>query len=392
MADSEVGPWAQALRSNDIDSIQTLLAKLVKADVGDLRVERTDGERFTGGKSTPVWKVYFTATRAEQRKVSQLVIKWVRFKDREDPRLRSYRNEREFYLRVVPTVRKSCRVPHMLHGELSATEICFVLEDVSVEYPLHPDCLSLAEAQGALRWLAHFHAQFWEADSAGGTFPVNATGYGDYWGLAKRDSEAALATIPTTLMLSSKVLKAHGVWDLAKSLGVRLVAAAHALDGNLRRPKGFVRHRTLIHGDFKTANMFLRAVEDGDSVEVAALDFEFAGPGLAAVDLAYLLFPDLRMNLLEDEATLLRCYHGFLVERLDELGSGADFPFDLLLGHYAAARCDHMRYMLGRGWTACTAGDVALVAQVEKDMRLYDGGQTLTPEAYELAVSTFFKS
>mmetsp|Transcript_54961 Transcript_54961/g.177933 ORF Transcript_54961/g.177933 Transcript_54961/m.177933 type:complete len:398 (-) Transcript_54961:6-1199(-) len=393
MADEKTTPFISALQSGDIQQLSSLLGPHIKADIGGLRVERTVGEGFTGGRSTPVWRLYFTASRGSKSRETQLVVKWVRFPvphdDKADFRSRTYANERQFYLNAAGVVRKACHMPHMLLDECVPSDVCFVFNDLTVDYPLHPDCLSIPQAQGALSWLARFHAHFWEADAAGSSFPAGMCDSGDYWGLAKKDNAAALASIGQSLTASSKVLKAQGAWDLVKTLGQRLVAAAHALDSHLRRSKGFVRHRTLIHGDFKTANFFLREASSG-SFEAAVLDFEMAGPGLAAVDLAYFLFPDLRMNLLEEETELLRFYHAMLTQQLDALGSGADYPLELLTAHYAAARCDHFRYMLGRGWTAVSSGDVALVVRVHQDMARYDGGQILEPERYDLALAESF--
>eukprot|EP00435_Cladocopium_sp_Y103_P008742 s2066_g2.t1 len=165
----------------------------------------------------------------------------------------------------------------------------------------------------------------------------------------------------------------------------RLAAAARPLDALLRRTKGFVRHRTLLHGDFKTANLFLRDVEG--LVEAAVVDFEFAGPGLVAVDLANFLFPDLKMNLLPMEGELLEFYHAELLKALDEFGTGSDFPLSTFLAQYTLARCDYMRYMLGRGWTACSAADAAIIDAVDKDLQHLDGGQLLSSEGYAKAIS-----
>mmetsp|Transcript_33025 Transcript_33025/g.102467 ORF Transcript_33025/g.102467 Transcript_33025/m.102467 type:complete len:142 (-) Transcript_33025:60-485(-) len=138
--------------------------------------------------------------------------------------------------------------------------------------------------------------------------------------------------------------------------------------------------------------MFLRQPSgDAGELEAAVVDFEFAGPGLVAVDLANFLFPDLRMNLLDVEEELLGFYHAELLWRLEEAGAGSgDFTLELLRGHYAAARCDYARYMLGRGWTACAPGDARLLEAVERDLRRLDGGRQLAPTEYEQQVASLF--
>ncbi|CAL1147267.1 unnamed protein product [Cladocopium goreaui] len=372
-----------ALQAKDGDKLRPALSKILKADVGPIHLEQSAGERFTGGTSTPVWKLRFVAKRGDKEKETHLVAKWV--KPSTELRRGSYLNERQFYLSAGSVLRKVCRLPHLLMCDEGPAGIAFLFDDLTVDFPLHPDGLDRQQGHATLRWLARFHGSFWEADAAGSSFPAGMTTLADYWGLAKGDNEERLASVAGALNASSKVLKANGVWETAKTLGPRLAAAARPLDAVLRRTKGFVRHRTLLHGDFKTANLFLRDVEG--VVEAAVVDFEFAGPGLVAVDLANFLFPDLKMNLLPMEGELLEFYHAELLKALDEFGTGSDFPLSTFLAQYTLARCDYMRYMLGRGWTACSAADAAIIHAVDKDLQHLDGGELLSSEGYAKAIS-----
>lgn len=382
------GPLLSALQAKDGELLRPSLEKLLKAELGPIHMEQTAGERFTGGKSTPVWKLRFTAKRGEKEKETRLIAKWV--KPASELRWASQANEKQFYLSAVHKLRKFLRLPHMLMCEDSASSgFCFLLDDLTVDFPLHPDGLDVPGAHASLTWLARFHALFWEADSAGSAFPAGMSSSADYWGLSKGENEERLGSVASALNASMKVLKANGVWEVAKTIGARLTSAARPLDAALRRSKGFVRHRTLLHGDFKTANFFLRRVGEGEGsfCEAAVVDFEFSGPGFVAVDLANFLFPDLKMDLLSMESDLLSFYHAQLMIAFEEFGTGGDFPLSLLLGHYALARCDYMRYMLGRGWTACSAGDARVLAAVDADLRRLDGGQTLPAEGYEQAIA-----
>eukprot|EP00930_Biecheleria_cincta_P086797 TRINITY_DN76048_c0_g1_i1.p1 TRINITY_DN76048_c0_g1~~TRINITY_DN76048_c0_g1_i1.p1 ORF type:complete len:414 (+),score=58.80 TRINITY_DN76048_c0_g1_i1:95-1336(+) len=392
-------PLTKALQARDAEALRPLLENVLRAEVvGTIRLEQTAGERFTGGKSTPVWRLSFIAARGEKRRETRLIVKWVR--DLDDWRRHSYAVEHLFYLNAAQLLRRrgKCKFPHLLHSEASPSsdEYCFLLDDISVEYPLHPEALDVTFARAALGWLADFHACFWEADAGGSAFPSGLASNAGYWGMSHRDNAQRLEVLPSALTASQKSLKAHGAWDKVKMLGSRLAAAAPALDAVLRShgsKKGFVRHRTLLHGDFKAANMFFKQPEvDGatGAVVAAGLDFEMCGLGLAAVDLVYLLFPDLRTNLLDHEQALLQFYHNALVDRLDELGVGdGGFSLPLLHAQYAIARCDYMRYLLGRGWTACSAGDASTVLAVEQDLSKLDGGAVLSHDRYEQAISDF---
>ena len=51
---------------------------MLKAELGPISLEQTLGERFTGGSSTPIWKLRFAAKRGEQSRETRLVAKWVK--------------------------------------------------------------------------------------------------------------------------------------------------------------------------------------------------------------------------------------------------------------------------------------------------------------------------
>lgn len=394
MGENTQASLAAVLDADDPEELRALLAKLLKADIAGLRLEQTAGERFTGGRSTPVWKLYFTAARGERKKDTQLVIKRLNCAKpppgvRAEDRMLSYSNERAFYLQAGAAAREVCRIPRLLFSESTKEGASFLLEDLSLEYPLHPESVDGARVRGALRWLANFHARFWEADAGGGHFPEGLWAAGDFWGIAKRDNEAKLDKIADNFAASAKVLKTHGAFDELRTFGQRLAAAARALDTALRKPRGFVKNRTLLHGDFKTANMFLRPIDDGNS-EAAVVDFEFTGPGLVAVDLAYFLFPDARMDLLGEEAELLRFYHAALEASLDERGAGLGLSLAELEVQYDAARCDFLRHMVARGWAAFSASDVEVMKRAGAYFHKLDGGRVLLPAEYEQAIVASF--
>ncbi|CAE7565813.1 unnamed protein product [Symbiodinium natans] len=183
------GPLLSALEAKDGERLRPSLEKLLKAELGPILLEQTAGERFTGGKSTPVWKLRFTAKRGEKEKETRLVAKWV--KPTSELRWASYANEKQFYLSAAPKLRKILRLPHMLMCEESPSSgICFLLDDLTVDFPLHPDGLDTAGAHASLTWLARFHAMFWEADSAGAGFPAGMASTADYWGARTRSASA----------------------------------------------------------------------------------------------------------------------------------------------------------------------------------------------------------
>jgi len=103
------------------------------------------------------------------------------------------------------------------------------------------------------------------------------------------------------------------------------------------------RHRTLVHGDYKAANMFF--VEDISERNAAydacaVCDFQFAGPGLGAIDVCYLLFPDARADYASNELALLDWYHSRLGAHMTDLGKSdcfEDYSRGALELHYRLA-------------------------------------------------------
>ena len=46
------------------------------------------------------------------------------------------------------------------------------------------------------------------------------------------------------------------------------------------------------------------------------------------------------------------------------------------------ARCDYLRYLLGRGWTPTAASDALLLRAADGDLALLDGGALAAEEVY----------
>jgi Ser/Thr protein kinase RdoA (MazF antagonist) len=110
----------------------------------------------------------------------------------------------------------------------------------------------------ALGWLASFHAFHWEAPPPPGLWRD-----GCYWHLATRQEE--LASI-------------GGRWGELKQHAAAINAAIATESPWAPQDGGGCarRHRTLCHGDFKSANFVF--TRDGDGC--AAYDFQYVGAGL----------------------------------------------------------------------------------------------------------------
>lgn len=296
-------------------------------------------------------------------------------------------------------------IPKLYTSELSGYSgnvFTFVMSDLSQPFPAHPQELSIATARAALRWLARLHATFWglEAGVVRGLWEAGA-----HWTLDK-DGQASLLDIgprwAETLKYLARKEPSLSERPSVRALGTRLQAAAGPLDACLRgdvpdavegaaprRNKEQRRFRTIIHGDAKPANMFFTSdgsEVDKRDVQAAVCDFQYAGEGFGAMDVAYLLFPDARASFLGAEAKLLDYYHDALNE---ELGfRGAMYTREHLGLHFKLATLDFFRHHVARsGFVACSSQDVKLVRAMDEALAWLDGGAVRAPAQYAAAIT-----
>jgi hypothetical protein len=138
--------------------------------VDSVQIEKSVGEKFTGGSSTPVYRIdaQITRQRQLQPKRRRFVIKLVLMPGNDSYILRrreSYAVERRFYDTVANRVRDAhLHVPKLLASDLDGSKpwpaFCILMNDISQQYPQHPDFLTKNQAACALQWIATFHATF----------------------------------------------------------------------------------------------------------------------------------------------------------------------------------------------------------------------------------------
>ena len=130
--------------------------------------------------------------------------------------------------------------------------------------------------------------------------------------------------------------------------------------------------RTLIHGDLKAANMFFRKntadggvkagkkTKEGEGeLECALIDFQWAGHGLGAVDLAYFIAASVAPELLQGdgEKSIIEAYYVALQKALVEFGAAASkeaaetmITRSTLLMQYETALLDLFRIVVSYHW------------------------------------------
>jgi len=262
------------------------------------------------------------------------------FDESHERKLISYEVERYFYKHLAKNV-EGAHVAKILDSGPD----CVIIEDLSVNYPKEMYSSSPDSAKVVLKWLANFHASFWQETKEAIVPPPSkvvskAEGVwqqGCYWYLDTRQDEFS------------------GLDDDWKKLGIKV-------DEKLKGD-GYT-FQTLCHGDAKSANI----VFNSEGTECAMYDFQYVGRGYGVKDLVYFLSTGVK-NAATHEKDLLGYYHQELLKGLARKPNGAqlaeEYTFDIMMEHYEWALIDWLRFMKGWGmW-----GDYRYVENRVKEIR-----------------------
>jgi len=213
-----------------------------------------------------------------------------------------------------------------------------LLEDISSKFPRGANGelrhMSAAEISGAVRWLAGFHALFWEKAC------VEERGLwsrGSYWHLDQLGL-LELEGVPTGY--KNRYISVDE-WQ-------RLRSAAKAIDRRLSgRPASIEREKdtrfqTLLHGDAKPENMLCSA-RSGMQVQCAALDFAWTGEGYGMYDIMYLLWGEYTQDIVDG---YLGEYHDELLRNLGRRASEEYTPL-VMRQHFELCVLDFIRWWAG---------------------------------------------
>ena len=144
-------------------------------------------------------------------------------------------------------------------------------------------------------------------------------------------------------------MKEAGLWDQSKvqNLARRLAAVADYVSREVS-PGPDEPYATLIHGDYKSMNVFLPRTEDDRTVLV---DFASAGCGLGMSDVAMHIHHAVIPEDLADggEEGLVKHYWESLQGSLT-----VDYPWEQAWRHYRLAVVDYGRFFMARMWKGAT--------------------------------------
>lgn len=231
---------------------------------------------------------------------------------------RFYERETRFYQEIADDV--ELRTPRCYYSAMDteADEYVLLLEDLApARVGDQVVGCSRQEAELAIRELAKFHATWWDSPRLAeidwmpyANDPVNKSveeTYQDAWGpFVKRFGDR----VPKSLL------------QTAERLGHR---AGSMLDQLAEPP------RTIIHGDYRTDNLFFATPEGGDPL--AVIDWQISSRGRGAYDVAYLMSQSVQLEERRArEMEIVRAYHRILVEN-----KVRGYDFDQLLHDYRLA-------------------------------------------------------
>lgn len=283
--------------------------------------------------------------------------------------------------------RGGVHVTRALHSELRPcdeepieSKFAMLLQDFSpADGWRQSGMLAPAEARGALSTLARLHAffwpgaRFWEDEAAGRELEAAVWPAGGYWQPSMQPAEQwdslaeRFAAHRAQKSFGEAFAQAEALRGIdLEALGRRLqavareaAAEAHPFDaasgGDAARAAPF---RTLMHGDPKAANLFLRG-----AAEVAMIDFQWCGFGLGATDVAHHVCAALAPECVSADGALERGlldhYHGALCEALVEFGAAPSaaaaasdlLPRDTLQAQFDAAMLDMARLVFSYQWS-----------------------------------------
>ncbi|CAH0378618.1 unnamed protein product [Pelagomonas calceolata] len=269
----------------------------------------------------------------------------------------------------VPTV-LSATVDTPTDDPLDAASLLFLRDFSPDDGYRQSNLLAGDDLRATLKALARFHAHFSEA--ARRPRPDEKWRCGGHWQPAYQNAEqfesAVEAAWPRLLDNFRSVLEASpATRDLdLESIGGRVQRAAVAA-GREAHPfahddcTDVEEWRTLIHGDLKAANVLVR----GD--DVALLDFQYVGDGLAATDLAHFLTASVAgSELLSEDGSLL---DGALVDLyLAEFATLRDIDGDAFKQQFEVAVVDKARFVFSYLWPRIDASP----AELERGSKIWN--------------------
>ncbi len=250
------------------------------------------------------------------------------------------------------------------------SKFSFLLEDLTPSDGWYQKWLldTKEECHASLTAFAKIHALFWHGSSfwndknAANEFEDAVWKSGSYVQphLQNPDQWKRVASQwGTKRMKFQKECSSFDYWD---NLGERLQNIAqecgrhaHPFAEDESFSSEYQQYRTFIHGDPKQANIFFRRSDESEIAEIALIDYQWSGFGLAASDIAHFLTSAVYAEMLEGsgEDYLIRYYYDELQKYLVEYGAFLSvedarkgYSYEIFNGQYETAVLDLCRLII----------------------------------------------
>lgn len=248
--------------------------------------------------------------------------------------LQSYGNELAFFTdkNIQQALDENgVRIPKLWGSEaIPGTRYAILTENLKSEwstFAVHP----AVRTPEVLRWLGYFHAAFQ------GKVPENH----DLWDFGthvhlQRRPNGELDGLPRSISDFCDAFQDEDPFfqrSTSRALGHRLRHVASWVSEHLTPGPQNEKRLTLVHGDFKGANYFLKNEGEG----CCAFDWQWTGPGIGATDLIYLFCGSVEDEIVRDYETWLKLYHSQL--------PSDQYTFDEFLFDFKVATLDYARWV-----------------------------------------------
>jgi hypothetical protein len=286
-------------------------------------------------------------------------------------KIKSYHIEAYFYKHIAPILLQlnesgvlSCPIatPYSVQkGEIDGSgddsgnrqSFTFVLSDLTDEfsgYSSYPG-LDIDQTKQAISWLAAFHASFYNHDVV-----FNPETEPDSDSEATVWSEGGYWHLKTRLDELEQISSSQGMFR----------NAAYAIDERMNR--NHAGSLTLVHGDFKEANILFgnsaSSSNSNSSCGCAVVDFQYCGRGYGTKDLVMLIVSSVSSRVLQEvgEEGLVHLYAEKLRQNLQAIGKLSQEDLEqksnpaVLQMQYELALVDYMRFMAGWGTWGTNCG------------------------------------
>ena len=304
-----------------------------------------------------------------------------------DRDVKSYCVESNFLRHLAPLVRGLVTLPVVYYTENNLSSPASLSSFLTISEFLngwhHRLHFEPRHAKGALKLLAQFHSSAWNDEEKLEIVRKEMWPKASYWDVSKRkgrDSDIMPERWEKEFLPNFRSLDEEffGL-DEVKNLGVVTAKWQNWLD---KRIHSRDHHLSLVHGDYKAANLFFREPKEGcemeeeeqeskkdRDLETTMIDFQWCGVGSPAQDVSYLLISSIpiteghwkKENIIADvqkdekagqegyEESLLRFYYSQLAPSIREDYSWSQFVVD-----YKISFADYTRFSMGFFIWKCT--------------------------------------